>query len=926
MKKHIQHLAIAGALLMGVAQANAVPAKPGILRVANADGTELNVRLVGDEFFHQYYSEDGYPLMVVDGNFYYCDVTLSGDFVNSNIRATDKSMRDNAAKSFVANVNLNNLEARVKARADKMPRRKMVSDLKALPMNRAKAEGETPDGPPYERGYGLFSDSRFPAYGDQKAIVILVEYKDVKFSLEDPHDYFSRMLNETGFNDYGGTGCAKEYFTLNSDGAFNCDFDVFGPITLSKNMSYYGGNDWYGNDENPADMVKEACEQLDDTVDFSEYDRDGDGVVDNVFIFYAGRGEASGGSSDTVWPHSWNMASAGYSNLYFDGVRLHTYGCSNEWEGGRPDGVGTFIHEFSHVMGLPDLYATSYTGAFTPGSWSALDYGPYNNDGMTPPLYSAFERYALGWMKPREVDHPVDAVLQPISDNVAGVIRTSKDTEFFLIENRQQTGWDTFIPGHGMLVWHVDYDEYVWDYNKVNNTPSHQYVDLEEADGSQSEYSRDGDAFPGASNKTSFTSTTKPAMKTWSGQAIDHPLTDIAENDGVITFKISGGGTSALPVVTLDEPQNVEPNSFEAWWGACNSFDHLLSVWKGTATEREYLPGYRNLNMNGQQMCLVTGLEPATTYYYTICLSDGWGMGEEAEPKSVTTPDMTLDYLAPVATEASNVKDNSFTANWTGLKDAEEYLVTVYTKTKGDPLYEVCDFTDGKLPEGWKSSSNNTYAMQSYCGESAPSLRLANNGDRLVTREFPDGMVAFSFWHRGVAAGDTDQVKVFGHTNGSWSEILCENVVNAVGGKVIEINDMPANTTAVRIEFARKGNKGSLAIDDVKAGYAFGMTPVYDPAFTDLSAGNALSLDVAGLLSGTNYYYKVKAIGGGLTSLESNEIGLTTSGEAGIAGTLGDPASPAEYFTIQGVRVARPSASGIYLRRQNGQTVKILVR
>ena len=162
------------------------------------------------------------------------------------------------------------------------------------------------------------------------------------------------------------------------------DFDIYGPVTLSKNMSYYGGNDIYGNDKNPEKMIIEACQLLDDEVDFAQYDNDGDGYIDNIYVFYAGKGEASGGSKDTVWPHSWNITAATSTPYIFDGVRLDRYACSNENEGSHPDGVGTFVHGFSHVMGLPDLYATSYTSSFTPGAWSCMDYGPYNNDGRTP--------------------------------------------------------------------------------------------------------------------------------------------------------------------------------------------------------------------------------------------------------------------------------------------------------------------------------------------------------------------------------------------------------------------------------------------------------------------------------------------------------------------------------------------------------------
>ena len=145
---------------------------------------------------------------------------------------------------------------------------------------------------------------------------------------------------------------------------------------------------------------------------------------------------------------------------------------------------------------------------------------------------------------------------------MCGVIRTAKDTEFFLLENRQQEGWDTYIPGHGMLIWHVDYNESVWNRNQVNNTSSHQYVDIEEADGTQSESSQAGDAFPGTAHKTSFTAQTNPAMKTWSNQAVNFPITNIAENDGLITSDGGSGRGHHHRVVhgALDEGRRLRPS------------------------------------------------------------------------------------------------------------------------------------------------------------------------------------------------------------------------------------------------------------------------------------------------------------------------------------------------------------------------------
>ncbi len=513
-------LTLAGLFFFG-ASAMAVPAKPGLITVRQADGTELLVRIIGDEHHHYYLTEDGHLLINDHDTYYYGDVNAAGAIVSSHIVARPAASRSAEAVSF-----LNSVDAtRVKAA---LSRKRAAAAPSRVPM----------------RNVGLF-DTGFPSKGDQKGLVILVEYTDVKFTHKTPLDYFSRMLNEDGFSDYGGTGCAAEYFRESSMGQFRPQFDVYGPITLSNKMSYYGGNDSDGNDKYPWKMVTEACQQLDATVDFSEYDRDGDGYIDNVFIFYAGRGEASGGSANTVWPHSWNITAADSRSYVFDGVRLDRYACSNEWEGSRPDGVGTFIHEFSHVMGLPDLYATDYSTAFTPGEWSVLDYGPYNNDGCTPPIYSIYERYALGWIEPTVIDGPATIRLDNVMENKGCIIPTKRANEFFLLENRQQTGWDTFIPGHGMLVWHVDYNSYIWAQNTVNNNASHQYVDLEEADNIRSDYTRAGDAFPGTSKVTSFTDTTTPSMKTWTGAKLNLPITDITETDGVITFNVAGGDINA---------------------------------------------------------------------------------------------------------------------------------------------------------------------------------------------------------------------------------------------------------------------------------------------------------------------------------------------------------------------------------------------
>lgn len=869
-KKSIVTSLLTALVIGGCNYAYAVPAKPGVMSVEQADGTSLNVKLRGDERSHFYLTEDDYLLSFKNDIFYYADVNANGEIVASDLRARDAKDRTAADNAYLSNINMEQVYSRLSARAEK-----------AMTKRAPKMQFAPTAGP------GLFPGTHFPSIGEQKAIVILVEYQDVSMTLTDAFDYFNRMLNQEGFNDYSGTGSARDFFLESSDGMFAPQFDVYGPVTLSKNRSYYGGNDWWGNDQHPEEMVIEACQLLDDVVDFTEYDRDGDGFIDNVFIFYAGRGEASGGSSDTVWPHSWDVTAATTVPYYFDGVQLDRYGCSNEYETGRPDGVGTFVHEFSHVIGLPDLYASSYTGAFTPGSWSALDYGPYNNDGCTPPLYGAFERYALGWMEPLPIDGPLNATLNPIGTNQAGIIKTNKDNEFFLVENRQQRSWDTYIPGHGMLIWHVDYNESVWNSNTVNNSSAHQYVDIEEADNTQSEYSRDGDAFPGYANKTSFTDDTKPSMKTWGGQRLNLPITDIAEShNGIITFKVCGGSEPLIPTVAY-EATEVGSESFQAnWEDMGESVTYVLNVYtrdeeNPDSDAKIFVPGYENLRVGPINYYMVEGLQPETVYYYTVAVGNGWEQSEPSEEIMVYTGRLPLSRRTVEALDASEIGPDCFTANWLPLEDATGYAVTVYTKEFGAPLPDGCDFSDGvkNLPEGWFSTSGASYSNTAYSGAAIPSLRLSTSSDYLTTPEYEDYVRALSFWHRGSGASADDRIVVSARVDETWQIIAEVPVVNDKGGVVTDLTEsIPENTLQVKIAYSRTGSKGAVAIDDIEIGHGMTFSDVPVEGLEDYDAGDATECLITGLKQETEYYYKVRAYDeNNIYSHASQEIAVKTT-------------------------------------------------
>lgn len=907
----------------------AVPAKRGLMKFTQPDGSVIEVLLHGDENFHYYTTADGKEMLMQ---------TARQEFVPARLQADGTTVQ--AVKGMSP--------AEIAAVRQKVPVRPL---RQAKAPRRAAAESDALP--------GLFPDASFPVKGEQKVLVVLVEYQDVKFNLDDPMTYFNNMLNQEGFSEYNATGSAKDWFKVATNDEFKPQFDLYGPLTLSKNMSYYGGNDYYGDDSNPHKMVIEACQQLNETVDFSEYDRDNDGYIDNVFVFYAGRGEATGGSSNTVWPHSYNVTSAEPGMSYkFDGVQLDRYACSNEWTtsdagGMRPDGIGTFIHEFSHVMGLPDLYATSYTSSFTPGGWDVMDYGPYNNDGCTPPTYSGFERAALGYLQPQELSGSRNVSISPIAENDAKLITTSKRNEYFILENRQQTGWDTYIPGHGMLVWHIDYNDNTWTYNRVNNTPSHQYVDIIEADNTQSDGSRAGDAFPGTSNKTALGDATVPRLTTWTKVNLGMELTDIKEDQGRISFKLNGGGVDLTVPVGL-AADSITASGFTAKWDAVEGATRYIVNLFGEASKRgmptkvglpenyELLAEY---TVEDTTVCRINRLKPSTTYYFTVKADDGMFTSDESELFEVKTIDPTFDYYAPVAIEASDVKENSFVANWEAMDEAQEYFIDVVSKDFGEDVLETVDFTSGiEALEGWTSTSKSTYGMASYAGAAVPALRLSSDNDALISCNFENGVKSLSFWHRGNSTTETENIEVRLLRNGVWEPDSVVTIVTEKGGVTTEYEINDPEVKKVMLAF-RRTTKGAVAIDDVCV-TAYG--PVEDVAvegYTALSAGNNLSVEVAGLNPGTTYYYSLVAHNGTCQSLRSNTIAVTTAKEVSsikdteaatavvkVSGNTISCESAMEIFDIAGRRIAQSVRSaelpsGIYIVSPEGmKPVKVAVK
>lgn len=410
-----------------------------------------------------------------------------------------------------------------------------------------------------------------------RVLVIMVNFSDYSFvrTRDEVDSLFNaehlmtpnfRWINENEFVQQGEseTGSVRKYFSDQSSGAYNPQFDVVGPVTLSKGYGHYGQN--YGNNSTryAGEMVAEACALVDEQVNFADYDRNGDGKVDLVFIYYAGFGENDPpyagdypniNSNNLAWPHYHNLTSADTNGRgrVFDGKTVDAYECANELDGlystpaqPIPAGIGVLVHEYCHGLGLPDLYKTNTSTHKTLGMWSIMDYGPYNNDMHSPPSLTAYERWFLGWMAPQHLDHAENVTLTPLSEgNEAAYftvngqaisnIANPSPSIFYLLENRRKSGWDIGIPGEGLLLYKVDYKAANWNGNKVNNQANAMGIDILEADGltptsNSSGYNgKPGDCYPYGTLDSILV-------------APDYPITEITQNaDGSISFKVCGG-------------------------------------------------------------------------------------------------------------------------------------------------------------------------------------------------------------------------------------------------------------------------------------------------------------------------------------------------------------------------------------------------
>ena len=419
--------------------------------------------------------------------------------------------------------------------------------------------------------------------GNHRGLVILMQFQDVQFKTDNPQATFNRFFNEVGYSDDGNTGSVRDYFLAQSYNKLTIDFDVVGPYTTKYDMAYYGAPSGDSHDCNPQGMVYEGVVAAHEAgVDFSNYDWDNDGEVDQIFVIYAGYAEAQGAEENTIWPHESRL----YGDLVrtYDGKTIKTYGCSSELQGdGRRvvlDGIGTACHEFSHCLGLPDMYDINYSGGFGTSIFDVMCSGSYNNDSRTPAGYTSYERWFAGWMEPVEINSLTRVNdMKPLATNPEAYIlyNDKNKNEYYLLENRQPVGFDEGLYGsHGLLILHVDYNEGAWSSNSVNTIASHQRMTIIPADNQLRDYyatDLQGDPWPGITGNTMLTNYTTPAATLYNentdgSKFMNKAIDNITEDVNAMTVSF----VACRPPMEVPSPDDgiaVEgSNAFTVTWPA----------------------------------------------------------------------------------------------------------------------------------------------------------------------------------------------------------------------------------------------------------------------------------------------------------------------------------------------------------------------
>lgn len=612
-KKTIIYMLLLSGLLHTAPVAGA-PAYPGLINLIQPDGSILKGYLLGDEHAHLYITADSIPLKVNDKGYYcYAVKNAQNRVVAGNLVAHDKTLRKSEeikiAEKAKREIGLNMLLQQ--ARPIKAPVQKMMGN---------------PD---------------VPSTGTFHGLVILANYPNMKFADNNTPEKIERMLNQPGYNDDGANGSVADYFKDMSGGRFNPQFDVVGPVMLSHDYGYYG-SDSPSQDANAALMIKEACQLADaQGADFSKYDNNGDGQADMVYVIYAGYSQSNGAPTNTVWPHMYYLKMSGNDTM-IDNTIINCYATGGErigTSGTTMMGIGLICHEFSHTLGLPDIYDTSvsYPKNLTLGQWDVMDRGCYNNNARTPSSYTSYEKSKLQWLTPTIFDQEQKQVqLKSLAHNEAiKMVNPNNEKEYFLLENRSKADkWDAFIPGEGLLVLHVNYDSLLFDQNQVNVEAKSYRMHIISASGNNLT-SNDAAAvtYPGTTGNHTFTPFSSPATLFADGTTLNVPVTNIEYDGNIVTFDY--GQLPVTPELTAET--EVTDSSFRANWNRVDGAKYYeVEI---TNTETGNVDSYDKIVRN---RFTLSNLSSKVSYSYRVRCRDLYAYSEWTQPRTINLSQLSI--------------------------------------------------------------------------------------------------------------------------------------------------------------------------------------------------------------------------------------------------------------------------------------------
>ena len=615
---------------------SASPAWNGALRLTQPDGSFVDAFLSGDEYGHLMLTPDGCSLLQ-DGDGWWCYARY--DYYGNRINTGEHAGASDTPGGIIA------------------ASRNIPHDLLRMRRSARRRQAES------LRGHTLLrTRSGEEAGGFRRGLIILAQFQDLSF--QHTREAFENIINGSG------PGTALSYFKDQWDGHYTFQFDISDIVTLPQSYAYYGANDSNGQDKNPAQMVVDACEAAGSSIDFSRYDNDGDGEVDNVFIFYAGPNESEGAGDNHIWPHMWYLQSGARITYRRDGVLLDNYACTSELmlDDNRQTyttlaSIGTFCHEYTHTFGIPDLYDVDEpnSGGYAEAFWKCIDLmdsGNYNNRGRTPPNYSAVERWYFKMNEGVELTEGTHT-LRPIQDGGAFyILPTDTEGELYLLECRDNKGWDAYIGGSGLLIYHIDDSERAtgeaasddhsgekevtaherWDLNQINVSPEHQCADVIEPDPEARRYfqdaakSRNWDAINALASHAFwpygdinvFTVDTDPAFRFWSGAEAPLGLADIRRNDdGSVTFTAFSTQEGKVPGVQVDDQLVFQDATLIQFSCTDPSFTGEGVIRYGKVDANRLTEAVVSAYEPGKYAFLIEGLEPTTAYKIQLLCRKG---------------------------------------------------------------------------------------------------------------------------------------------------------------------------------------------------------------------------------------------------------------------------------------------------------------